>query len=510
METTRILVVEPEGIIAADLGRRLKKLGHTVTATASGGQQALDAAERTQPDLVFIDTLLPGPLNADETARQLRKARNVPVVYMAADAESATQHDATASEPFGCVLTTFDDRELHTAIEFALYRHRIDAKLLKEERWLSTTLASIGDAVIATDRYGRVALINAVAQRLTGWAEKEAIGRPFNEVFRVVRGDSRLPIRDLIDRALTPGFSTVLNDTLLLQPRVGADIPIDDSIAPIRDKAKCVTGVAIVFRDGTERKLAEQVRTAVNQQLEHRIQERTAQLDAANHALNALSGSVSHDLRAPLRAVSGYSALLSERYTDVLDVEGRRFLEIIHTKSEQMARMIDDFIRLWRLRQTELRCTPLDLDTMLHEVVGVLAEEDPGANDIVVDPLPGFEGDEGLIRQVWVNLLGNALKFTSKREQRHIRVSGDEMSGMVHFHVTDNGAGFDNAYASRLFTPFQRLHFESEFDGHGIGLATVAAVIERHGGHLRAEGRINEGAAFHFSVPKTPRVRIGA
>jgi PAS domain S-box-containing protein len=498
MEATRILIVEPESIVAADLGRRLKEMGHTVIETATGAEQALEAAQGTRPDLVFIDTSLPGPLTAVETARRMRQARNVPVVYLASDAEAASLHDATASEPFGCVLTTFNDRELHAAIEFALYRHRIDAKLLKEERWLSTTLASIGDAVIATDRHGRIALINLVAQRLTGWTEKEAVGRPFNDVFRVICEDDRLPVLDLIERALTPGASIRANGNFLLQPRVGVELPIEDSIAPIRDTAKRVTGVVVLFRDGTERKLA----AAANEQLEHRIQERTEQLAAANHALGALSVSVSHDLRAPLRAVSGYSALLSERYADVLDIEGRRFLEIIQTKSEQMARMIDDFIRLWRLRQTSLRFAPLNLDAMLREVVTVLAEEDAGANDIVIDPLPGFEGDEGLIRQVWVNLLGNALKFTSKREQRRIRVSGEESDGMVHFQVVDNGAGFDMAYAGRLFAPFQRLHFERDFEGHGIGLATVAAVVERHGGHLRAEVKINEGAIFRFSVPK--------
>jgi two-component system cell cycle sensor histidine kinase/response regulator CckA len=503
MEMTRILVVEPEGIIAADLGKRLTKMGHTVTATATGGEQALDAAERTRPDLVFMDTMLPGPLTSVETALRMRRARDVPVVYLATDAEVAAAHDAAATEPFGCVLKTFNDRELHAAIEFALYRHRIDAKLLKVERWLATTLSSIGDAVIATDRHGCVVLINAVAQRLTGWTELEAIGRPFNEVFRVVDGDSRLPILDLIDRALIHGFSVGMDENVFLQPRTGAELPIDDSIAPIRDKTKQVTGVVVVFRDGTERKLAEQASQATNLELEHRVQERTAQLEAANHALEAFSGSVSHDLRAPLRAVSGYSTLLCERYSDVLDVEGRRFLEIIQTKSEQMARMIDDFMRLSRLRQaSSIRFAPLDLDAMLRKIVAVLAEEDPGANDIVIDPLPGFEGDEGLIRQVWVNLLGNALKFTSKREHRHIQVSGEELDGIVRFHVVDNGAGFDMAHADRLFTPFQRLHVEHEFEGHGIGLATVAAVIERHGGHLQAEGKIDQGATFHFSVPK--------
>ena len=502
LETIRTLIVEPEGGIAADLGLRLEKMGHTAIETATSGEEALDTAQATRPDLVFIDISLPGPLNAIETARRMRKAHNVPVVYLAANAQAASLHDAAATEHFGCVLTTFDDRELHAAIEFALYRHRIDARLLKEERWLSTTLASIGDAVIATDHHGCVALINIVAQRLTGWTEREAIGRPFSEVFRVVRGDDRSPVVDLIERALTPGVSISVNENLLLQTRAGVELPIDDSIAPIRDKDRRVTGVVVLFRDRTERRLAEQANAQVNQQLEHRIQERTEQLAAANHALTALSGSVSHDLRAPLRAVSGYSALLSERYADVLDVEGMRFLEIIQTKSGQMARMIDDFIRLWRLRQTSLRFSPLDLDSMLREVVTVLAEEEPGAKDIVIDPLPGFEGDEGLIRQVWVNLLGNALKFTSKREHRRIHVSAEESDGMVHFKVVDNGAGFDMAHANRLFAPFQRLHFEREFEGHGIGLATVAAVVERHGGHLQAEGRIDEGATFSFSVPK--------
>jgi two-component system cell cycle sensor histidine kinase/response regulator CckA len=500
METTRILVVEPEGIVAADLAQRLKKMGHAVSAAAGGGAQALDAARKTQPHLVFMDTMLEAAVTGVETARQLRKVRDVPVVYLTTDAEAATVQ--RGSEPFGHVLKTFNDGELHAALEFALYRHRNDAKLLNVERWLSTTLSSIGDAVIATDRYGRITLINAVAQRLTGWTETEAVGRSFNEVFRVIDGDSRMPILDLIDRALLHGFSIGMGENVLLQARSGTELPIDDSIAPIRDEAKQVTGVVVVFRDGTERKLAEQASQVMNQQLEHRVQQRTAQLEAANRALEAFSGSVSHDLRAPLRAVSGYSTLLSERYAELLDAEGKRFLEIIQTKSEQMTRMIDDFMRLSRLRQAPLQVAPLEIDAMLREVVAELAEQTPAAKDIVVDPLPNFDGDEGLIRQVWVNLLGNALKFTSKREHPHIRISGEESGDMVDYHVADNGAGFDMAYAGRLFTPFQRLHLERDFEGHGIGLATVAGVVDRHGGRLHGEGKIGEGATFHFSVPK--------
>jgi two-component system, cell cycle sensor histidine kinase and response regulator CckA len=293
----------------------------------------------------------------------------------------------------------------------------MDAKLHKVERWLSTTLSSIGDAVIATDRHGRVSLVNAVAQRLTGWTEEEALGRPFNEVLRVIDGGTREPILDLIDRALLDGFSIGVDENVLLQPCSGVELPVDDSIAPIRDESDQVTGVVIVFRDGTERRFAEQANLALHRQLEDRVRERTAELQAANRALAAFSGSVSHDLRAPLRAVSGCSDMLSARYADVLDVEGRRFLQIIQAKSAQMTRMIDDFLRLSRLRHAPLRVAPLDVDAIVREVVADLAQENVAANGIVIDPLPGFEGDEGLIRQVWVNVLGNALKFTAKREQ---------------------------------------------------------------------------------------------
>ena len=506
MESTRILVVAPESTVAADLERRLQRMGHTVAATAAGSEEALDAALRTRPDLVIIDGLAEGPLGVEEVARRLRKTRDIPVVLVSEDDSPPGVPSARGPEPFGHVLKSFNDRELHSAIEFALYRHRNDAKLRKVERWMTSTLSSLGDAVIATNRDGTVTLINALAQQLTGWTEREAIGQPFTEVFRVINAESREPILDLTERALLQGFSIGMDENVFLQPRRGEELLVDDSIAPIRNDANEVTGVVIVFRDGTERRLADQAIEMLNQQLEHRVLERTAELEAANVALAAFSGSVSHDLRAPLRAVSGFSSMLVERYAHVLDVEGKRFLEIIQSKSAQMTRMIDDFTRLAGLRQGPLKVTRLHSNAMVRDVVAGLAEEDAAANCIVVETLPDLEGDEGLIRQVWVNLLGNALKFTSKVERPEIRVSADEADGMVNFAVTDNGAGFDMASSGRMFTPFQRLHVERDFEGHGIGLATVAAVIDRHGGRVHAEGKVGEGATFHFSLPKQYRV----
>jgi PAS domain S-box-containing protein len=501
MEATRILLVEPDRSTAADLGRRLKEMGHTVAATASGAEEALDAALRTRPDLVLIDGSLLGPLTGEEVAGRLRSARDVPVLFIS-EGDPPAVPTARGPEPFGHVLKSFNDRELHSAIEFALYRHRNDARLRKVERWMSATLSSLGDAVIATDRHGSITLINPLAQRLTGFTEAEAIGHRFNEVFCVVDSASRIPILDLIERALLQGFSIGIDENVFLQPREGEELLIDDSIAPIRNEANEVTGVVIVFRDGSERRLADQAIEMLNQQLEHRVVERTAQLEVANHALAAFSGCVSHDLRAPLRAVSGFSTMLTERYADVLGADGKRFLEIIQSKSAQMTRMIDDFVRLAGLRGAPLKMVPIDSDALVREVVAELEEQNVAAKDIVVGLLPAFEGDEGLVRQVWVNLLGNALKFTSKVAHPQIRVGADESNDMVHFWVADNGAGFDMTSAGHMFMPFQRLHRERDFEGHGIGLATVAAIIDRHGGRVRAEGKIGEGATVHFSFPK--------
>jgi two-component system cell cycle sensor histidine kinase/response regulator CckA len=501
MQTARIMVVEDEAIIAMDLAQRLRSVGHEVVATAATGAQALQRAACQQPDLVLMDIVLQGAMDGIQTAARLRETSDVPVLFLTSHSDPATIGGALGTEPYGYVLKPYNERELQAAIQVALYRHRSEDRLRKLERWLSATMASIGDAVIATDRGGLVTLINPVAQRLTGWAEAQAVGRPFEQVFRAVQGAGREPVQGLVQRGLVGRFAAQLDDGVLLQTAGGGEVPIDKSVAPILDDDGDATGVVIVFRDATERLVAQRAVQSLAQQLEHRVRQRTAQLEQANRALSGFSFAVSHDLRAPLRAISGFGTLLAERCGEVLDAEGQKFLDVIRGKSDEMERMINDFLRLYRLRHEPLHIVHLDTGALVRDVLRDLGAQYPRAAEVEVDVLPAVQADAGLMRMLWVNLLGNALKFSAGVEQPLVRVSAVREGETIVFAVADNGVGFDPQHAARLFTMFKRLHAQSEFDGHGIGLAIVSAVAERHEAQVSACGRPGLGATFELRWP---------
>jgi signal transduction histidine kinase len=244
----------------------------------------------------------------------------------------------------------------------------------------------------------------------------------------------------------------------------------------------------------------------LNRELEDRVRERTAQLEAANHELEAFCYSVSHDLRAPLRAVDGFSdELLSSYPGRALDDRGQHYLRRIKAGAERMGRLIDDLLGLSRLNRGEMRRERVDLSALAESVAAELRQHEPG-RQVTVSVEPGLSawGDAGLLKVALENLLGNAWKFTSKKPSATIAVGRAEREGRAAFFVRDDGAGFDQAHSSGLFRPFQRLHQERDFPGEGVGLATVQRVVHRHGGQVWAEGEPGKGAAFYFSLPEAP------
>jgi len=502
----RLLIVEDEGIIAADLAARLERMEYVVAGTAASADEALASATSLRPDLVLMDIVLQGPQTGITAAKRIRDVLNIPIIFVTSHADAATVHSAVGAAPFGYVLKPFNERELQASIEIGLYRHQAEGKLRKMERWLATTLSSIGDAVIATDTAGCITLINPVAQRLTGFSAELAMGQPLHIVFHVVDAQTRVPLTDLVGRALVEGLTIGVDERVALLSFDGTEVPIDDSIAPIRDEQGGATGVVVVFRDASARLAAQQAMQALHDSLEQRVVERTQELAAANRTLTEFAASVSHDLRAPLRALDGLSSLLNERYAPLLDAEGVRFLGMLKAKSQQMEQMIKGYLQLFRLRQDPLSAEAVDMNRLVADVVTELQAQNPRARHIGVDPLPAVLGDAALVRQVWVNLLTNALKFTSGREEPQIRVNGSAATagGLVQFRVSDNGVGFNMAYAARLFGLFQRLHSERDFEGHGIGLSIVRTIVERHGGRVQAEGETGRGAVISFSLPAAP------
>jgi PAS domain S-box-containing protein len=290
------------------------------------------------------------------------------------------------------------------------------------------------------------------------------------------------------------------------EPQTQADgkrIWLRTSKVPLRDPDSRIRGVLGTYEDITKQKQAEEEIRLLNWELEQRVKQRTAQLEAANQELEAFSYSISHDLRAPLRAIDGFTRILEEDYGKVLDAEGQRLCSVIHNSTTRMNGLIDDLLAFSRLSRTKMECLPADMEAMVRSVYEELTP--PGNRDqieLLVSPLPRAMCDPTLLRQVWINLISNALKFSAPRGTARIEITCQSTPEEDTFSIRDNGAGFDMRFSDRLFGVFQRLHGASEFEGTGVGLAIVQRIIHRHGGRIWAEGEVDKGATFHFTLPK--------
>ncbi len=623
MPSARILIVEDEGILALDVQQRLTSLGYPLPDIASTGAEAIRKAADGRPDLILMDIMLPGEIDGVTAADRIHARFDIPVIYITAYADEDTLHRAKITEPYGYIIKPFKERELHIAIDMALYKSKMERKLRESEKRWATTLKSIGDAVIATDRDGLVTFMNAVAEGVMGWKLEEVLGRNLTDVFNIINRDTRQPAENPVAKALFEGAVVGLANHTLLITRSGREIPIDDSAAPIKDDRGNISGVILVFRDITERDRAEKERETaekavlrakeewertfntipdlialldrehrvvrVNQamadrlglapdqcigarchevvhglsrppdfcphaqtcrdggehvtevheavlggdflvsttplcndggeligsihvarniterkRMEEELREKSNHLEAANKELEAFTYSVTHDLRAPLRAIEGYSRMLIRNSGEKLDEDGRRRLGMIGGSVRKMGQLIDDLLAFSRPGRAAISPSHLDMGELASEVWDELCGINPGRRlELRRGSLPAAFGDRALIRQVLANLLSNAIKFTRTREAAVIEIGGSRNGNEIRYCVKDNGTGFDMRFYDKLFTVFQRLHSEEEFEGTGVGLAIVQRIIHRHGGRVWAEGEVDRGASFYFCLPAT-------
>lgn len=282
----------------------------------------------------------------------------------------------------------------------------------------------------------------------------------------------------------------------------------DEVLALLEDLAKDLSFALDVFREAEMRRAAEAGVRKLNEELEWRVAERTQQLEAVNHELESFSYSVSHDLRAPLRSIDGFSQIVLKRYGGQLDEAGRGYLDRVRRASQRMGELIDDLLQLSRIGRGDLRRQDVDLSRIAGSVIEELRRSEPERKiDCRIQQGLCAYGDPGLMQVVLDNLIGNAWKFTRYSGDPQIAIGEMQSEGEVVYFVRDNGAGFDGAYSNKLFQAFQRLHQESEFEGTGIGLATVQRVIRRHKGLIWAEGEPGQGASFYFTLPQRQELR---
>jgi signal transduction histidine kinase len=285
-------------------------------------------------------------------------------------------------------------------------------------------------------------------------------------------------------------------------PRLGHRVMLLNA-RQVRQDENRTPMVLLAIEDVTDNVRAWDALYTLNRELEDRVRERTAELEAANKELAAFCYSVSHDLRAPLRALDGFSDELLRCYSERLDEKGRHYLRRVRSGTQRMGNLIDDLLRLSQLSRGEMKRERVDLTGLAHAVADELRQHEPG-RQVSFDIQPDLtgQGDPGLLKVALENLLGNAWKFTGKRSAATIAFGRAEHQGRPAFFVRDDGAGFDMSHAGKLFGAFQRLHKEKDFPGTGIGLATVQRVIHRHGGQVWAEGAIEKGATFYFTLPE--------
>jgi two-component system cell cycle sensor histidine kinase/response regulator CckA len=477
MAETLILVVEDEGIVGLDIQRRLQNMGYAVPEVVATGGAAVQCALELRPQLVMMDIRLKGEMDGITAADHIHRLLDVPVIFLTAYADEDTLRRAKVTEPHGYVLKPFEERELHIAVEMALYKHQMERKLKDSERWLSTTMSSITDAIITTDAQGRINLLNPTAAVLTGWTQDEAIGRPLAEVFRVVDEETRIPNPMLLANVLHKSAVSVLEPVGLLITRDGDEFPVQYLPAPIRDANDQVLGMVLVFRNIAEQRKVQRELLRV-QKLE---------------SLGLMAGGVVNNV-----------ALLKMRLKP--EDELYRRLELVEKALWRGTELTQQLLTFAKGGAPVRK--PTDVSVLLRETAELVFNGSNISTTFQFAPdLWLADIDVGQMGHAFHNLLINAKEAMPaggmiELHCENLRARSEQLPALkpgnyVKISLNDYGMGIAPENLGRIFDPY----FTTKPHGSGLGLATVHSIIKRHEGHIAVESSVGAGAKFVIYLP---------
>jgi PAS domain S-box-containing protein len=432
-------------------------------------------------------------------SREARRRTNVSIVIATAAtaiflliAGSIVTREANHSARLRSQLRSVN-AELERGVE-----QRASALRESEDRFRGV-IESAMDAILTIDSEQNIVLFNAAAEKMFDCKSSEAAGKPIE---RFVPERFRQQHSDHIRRFGEVGVTNRAMGRLMPLSGVrasGEEFPIEASISQVNTNGR--KSFTVIIRDITERRKAEQEIRTLNQQLEERVRERTAELEATNKELEAFTYSVSHDLRAPLRHIGGFSKMLAEEAGALLKPEARHYLQRIQEGTNRMGALVDDLLSLTRFGRHEIRVQVTGIESIINDAINELRPDTESRTiEWKIGRLPFVEADPSLLKVVFQNLLSNAVKYTRPRAKAVIEIGSDQIDGQQVIYVRDNGVGFNMKYADKLFGVFQRLHRAEDFEGTGVGLATVQRIIQKHGGRIWAEAELDKGATFYLTV----------
>jgi PAS domain S-box-containing protein len=498
MTGERVMIVEDERLLAEEIAVHLEDFGYQVVGMFAIAEDALAELDTLEPDIVLMDIILSGETDGIEAAQQIQQRKGIPVVYLTAHDDSDILDRAKITEPFGYILKPYSPRELNANIAMALYKAQSE-KQLSKAACSTEVFDSISDALIGLDRAGVIKSLNLTCESLFCIEKDTVIGKSWDEVLRCNVASEQSLLTGLIEGDIV-GQDKPRTVEIDLRTREQSVLSVEVQMCSV-NKTDGILKSVLVIRDVSQRKAAEQELAAYRENLEGLVQARTQELSRINQELDTYNYSVSHDLRAPLRAIDGFSLALIEDYHDQFDDQALGYLQRVRTASQRMGELIDDLLMLSRISMDEIVCEQIDLSALANVITDVAQDRNPDrVINFTIQQDMTANGDVRLIRIMLENLVDNAIKFTQGNATAEIEIGQDMMNNDLVYFVRDNGVGFDMTYSDKIFDVFQRLHSAEKYEGTGVGLAIVQRIVNKHHGNIRAEGVAGKGACFYFTL----------